>query len=196
LVLLRLFALLSAIVVVPLGLSAAGCGGSDPAQTTLEQYLDDLRPALEDACAALEGTAAAFNDPDDPTSVATALDRVAGRLASAADAAAHAEPPDDLIAAHDGLLAYYRQGEEATRIMATLMAEIAGARTADELEALDRKWNETIAAAAADNMDTAALVTTWWESLEAEAERVGLDLPDWFGDLRQRTDAAREATGQ
>jgi len=173
---------------------AAGCG-EDAERTALEEYLTAVRPAFEGELTALQEVSGAFSGAADLGDVSSSLEVAAEKLTSAGEAVEGAAPPAELAEANDGLATYYRQGAEAMGTMATLLASVATAQTEEELQQLQTEWDEAVAAAAADNVDTTALMKDWQTSVEAETERVGLDMPVWYEDLRQAIDAERQKMG-
>ena len=170
---------------------ASGCG-DDAERTALEEYLTAVRPAFEDELTALEEVTGAFSGAADLADVSSSLEGAASTLSTAGETVEGAEPPDGLLEANDGLVTYYRQGAEAMGTMAALLASAASAQTEEELQQLQEEWDEAVGSAAADNVDTATLMKDWQTSVEAEAERVGLELPGWYRELRQAIDAERQ----
>jgi len=191
--------LLTALLVLLAGgsalVGAAGCGEDDAERTALDRYLAAVRPAFESELSALEEATGAFSGAGDLADVAAALKDAAAKLTMALDNIEGAQAPAGLEEANDGLAVYYRQGAEAMETMAVLLADAASAQTEEELQELEGEWNEAIASAAADNVDAAALMTDWQAAVEAEAERVGLELPAWYEDLRQAIDTERQKMG-
>jgi hypothetical protein len=174
---------------------AAGCGEDDVERTALDRYLAAVRPAFESELAALEEATGAFSGAADLAAAAESLEGAAAKLTMAVENIEGAQAPAGLEEANDGLVVYYRQGAEAMDTMASLLASVATAQTEEELQQLQTEWDEAIASAAADNVDTTALMKDWQTSVEDEAERVGLDMPAWYEDLRQAIDAEREKVG-
>jgi hypothetical protein len=165
-------------------LGAGGCGGPSEAQAAFEQYLEDVRPALDDSLGALDTMAAAFEtagqtNPPDFATAARGCSEAAAAWTSARDAAAACSPPADLEQANASLVESLALEADLYGAMGTVLAQIGDSLSdrarLDELMAeLNELQPEKVGQTVKEK--TAA----WTDAVEQTARELEIEPPQWL----------------
>ncbi|GEM_PF-2919032 len=163
---------------------AAACGGPSDAQAAFEQYLENVRPALDDSLGALDTMAAAFEaagqtSPPDFATAARGCSEAAAAWTSARDAAAECSPPAGLEQANASLVESLALEADLYGEMGTVLTQIGDSLSdparLDELMAdLNALQPEKVGQTVREK--TAA----WTDAVERTARELEIEPPQWL----------------
>lgn len=161
-------------------LALAGCGE----QASFEQYLDEVRPALDDSVAALDTMADAFEaaDKTSPPDFATAAEgcsEASAAWTSARDVAKEISAPQDLEAAHASLVESLSLEADLYDEMGTVLARMGDSLSdPTKLQELVAQLNELNP----DEVGQTVKVKTdeWTRTVTQTADDLGVEIPEWL----------------
>jgi len=174
-------------------LFTAGCGGNDE-QAAFEQYLDDVRPALDDSLAGLETLAtgletASQTDPPDFAAAAEGCTAAAEKWAAAKETVDGIDVPEDLKKANDSL-------SESLGLEADLYGRM-GEILAQAADSFDDPAKMAELGAQIEELDTSGvgqkveeLTAAWGDGVEDLGNELELEAPQWLEDWSDAIDEA------
>ena len=171
----------------------AGCGGDDE-KAAFEQYLSDVRPALDESLDGLETLATALEtasqtDPPDFTVAGEGCTAASQKWASAQGKVEEIAPPDDLEKANESLSRSLTLQTDLYGKMGGILSQAAGAvddpaamaGLATQIEKLDSD-------AVGDQVRQ--LTADWGNAVEARGYGLGVAAPTWLEDWSDAIDEA------
>ena len=174
---------------------AGGCGGDDE-QAAFEQYLSDVRPALDESLAGLEALAtgleaASQTDPPDFAVAGEGATEASRKWASAQDTVEAITPPEDLKAANDSLAKSLGLQTELYGEMGSILTQAATAVDDPTLMAeLATQLGELDPDAVGD--EVRQLTADWGNAVQARGEELGVEPPQWLEDWSDAIDETGE----
>lgn len=178
-------------LLVMLALGMGGCSAGSDQQGALNDYLDDLRPALETELSGLKTIAEALNgDSPTPDQLSEAYLTASDKAAEAAKLAAGVEPSPELKEANDLRAQAWTAEAEYLAKVGDAFAELGAATDqdalAESLDDLQELFSEEGQAEMSRTMDASQ------EALLGYVEEAGLGAPAWYNDLLDEFKATAE----